>query len=207
MCANLVVATPLSKRDIGNMYGKDKKGCGMGYKKICLVTLCFCASACTMAPEDGQGTNPPPAATEAPQGEVTKIAAVKPKARPETLPQTAVPTEPPSNATTVEDFDTTSVKERKEAVKEAKTATGNKMLGKTITSLGDATEPGLWMKTPLVSKATKGRVENPATGDSVTVDLLPLDGPKSAGSQLSLPAFRRINAPLTSLPELSVYRM
>ena len=34
----------------------------------------------------------------------------------------------------------------------------------------------------------KGRIVNPATGKSVNVDLLPLSGPASAGSQVSLPA-------------------
>jgi hypothetical protein len=43
-------------------------------------------------------------------------------------------------------------------------------------------------------------------GKSVELDLLPLDGPKTAGSQLSLAALRVIDAPLTDLTEVDVFR-
>lgn len=78
-------------------------------------------------------------------------------------------------------------------------------LGTTIASLGDATQPGLWMRTPLVRTAGKGRITNPATGRSVNVDLIPLGGPASAGSQVSLPALQGLGAELTDLPEVEVY--
>lgn len=79
-------------------------------------------------------------------------------------------------------------------------------LGTTIASLGDATEGGMWIKTPLVSAPGKGRIVDRATGRSVNVDLLPLAGPASGGSQVSLPALTRLGADLTDLPELDVYR-
>lgn len=78
-------------------------------------------------------------------------------------------------------------------------------LGTTVASLGDATRGGMWVKTPLVKTAGKGRVVNPATGKSVNVELIPLGGPASAGSQVSLPALNGLGADLTDLPEIEVY--
>ncbi|WP_378213739.1 hypothetical protein U5922_007455 [Aquicoccus sp. G2-2] len=115
---------------------------------------------------------------------------------------------PPKMARTVEQFDTTSAEEKKAAtaaaLKAQKTGAGRN-LGRTIASLGDPGEPGLWLKTPLVSKPSKGRVVYPATGKAVEVDLMPLDGPKTGGSRISLAALRVIEAPLTDLPEVDVY--
>lgn len=85
------------------------------------------------------------------------------------------------------------------------TATGGR-LGTTIASLGDATEGGFWIKTPLVQARAKGRIVDPATGRSVNVDLIPLPGPASGGSQVSLPALTTLGADLTDLPEVEVYR-
>ena len=85
------------------------------------------------------------------------------------------------------------------------TATGGR-LGTTIASLGDATEGGFWIKTPLVQSPGKGRIVDPATGRSVNVDLIPLSGPASGGSQVSLPALTTLGVDLTDLPELDVYR-
>lgn len=79
-------------------------------------------------------------------------------------------------------------------------------LGTTVASLGDATQGGFWIRTPLVKSAGKGRVVNPATGKSVNVDLIPLAGPASAGSQVSLPALTTLGADLTDLPSVEVYR-
>ena len=76
--------------------------------------------------------------------------------------------------------------------------------GTTIASLGDATRPGLWMRTPLVSKPQRGRVRDPATGRSVTLDLIPLDADPGAGSRMSLGAYQSLSLPLTALPELRV---
>jgi len=76
--------------------------------------------------------------------------------------------------------------------------------GTTIASLGDATRPGLWMRTPLVTGERRGRVTDPATGRSVVLDLIPLDADPGAGSRLSLAAYQSLNLPLTALPELRV---
>ena len=111
---------------------------------------------------------------------------------------------PPENARTVEDFDTTSDVERAAAVV-ADTSGGSQAMGQTVASLGDASKPGFWLETPLVSAPTKGRVEYPATGKSVNVDLIPIEGAATSGSRISLAAIRLLGAPLTGLPELVVY--
>ena len=77
-------------------------------------------------------------------------------------------------------------------------------LGRTVASLGNAAEPGLWMKTPLVQSERSGTVYYPETNKSVQVTLIPIDGPASAGSRLSLEAMQALGAPLTGLPEVDV---
>lgn len=80
----------------------------------------------------------------------------------------------------------------------------NGPLGRTVASLGDAAEPGLWLKTPLVTQEGPGRVTYPATGKSAVVMLIPIEGPLTAGSRLSLQAMQALGAPLTDLPEIEV---
>lgn len=113
-----------------------------------------------------------------------------------------LPPPPSPNARTVEDFDTTSAEDRAAAVETAPVS-GERRLGTTIASLGSPTEPGIWFKTPLVSSPTQGRVE--FNGNSVAVELRPSGGASGSGSQFSLAAMRLIEAPLTSLPEVTVY--
>lgn len=123
---------------------------------------------------------------------------VRPLARPDG--QGVAPLE---NARTVEDFDTTTDAERTAAL--AVSPAGERELGRTVASLGNVANPGFWLETPLVTEPTKGRIVYPATGKSVAVDLIPIDGPATGGSRISLPAIRLLGAPLTSLPELIVY--
>ncbi len=131
---------------------------------------------------------------------------VRPKSRPEgfgALIRAAAPPPPPA-ARTVEQFDTTSAEQRAAAT-ETPQDVGEKRLGLTIASLGSPTEPGFWLKTPLVKAEIEGRVFYPATGKSVQVTLIPIDGPATAGSRMSLPALRLLEAPLTGLPEVEVF--
>ena len=116
-------------------------------------------------------------------------------------PATTAP-RPPAAARTADALDTTTAEQRAEASKPA--ASGAKSLGTTVASLGSATEPGLWLKTPLVKSEMQGRVTNPATGKSSTVELIPLDGPASGGSRMSLSALRLIGASLTDLTKVEV---
>ncbi|WP_439140820.1 hypothetical protein [Planktotalea sp.] len=124
---------------------------------------------------------------------------VRPKVRPAGLGRVV-----PKAARTVEEFDVTTAEERKEATAVPAAAVEQK-LGQTIASLGDPTQAGFWIKTPLVKSEGKGRVVYPGSGKSVQVDLIPIEGEASAGSRLSLAAFRIIEAPLTELPEVEVF--
>ena len=63
-----------------------------------------------------------------------------------------------------------------------------------------------WIKTPLVKSRGVGRIVNPANGKSAKVDLIPLAGPASAGSQVSLPALQLLGVSLTDLPTLDVFQ-
>lgn len=77
-------------------------------------------------------------------------------------------------------------------------------LGRTVASLGNAAEPGLWLKTPLVAAEGPGQVRYPATGLGVAVTLIPIDGPATGGSQLSLEAMQALGIALTDLAEIEV---
>ncbi len=112
---------------------------------------------------------------------------------------------PPPAARTVEDFDTTTEADRAAAVAVPAAATET-ALGTTIASLGSPTDPGIWMETPLVSEVVQGRVEYAVAGTSVSLELRPSGGEAGSGSQISLAAMRLLEAPLTGLPELTVYR-
>ncbi len=116
-------------------------------------------------------------------------------------PATAAPP-PPAAARTAEALDTTTAEQRAAAT--AAPGAPSSVLGRTVVSLGSPTEPGLWLKTPLVQTDTQGRVANPATGQSALVTLIPLDGPATAGSQMSLAAMRLIGVSLTDLTEVEV---
>lgn len=107
---------------------------------------------------------------------------------------------PPRDARTIEDFDTTTQEERQAA---ASPSSSGSLLGTTVVTLGDAALPGFWIETPLVSAPGKGRLRYPQTGRSVEVELRPASG---GSSRASLPALRLLDAPLTELVTLEVYR-
>lgn len=103
----------------------------------------------------------------------------------------------------VAQLDTTTAAEKAAAAAPA-ASTGGK-LGTTVASLGDATEAGFWIKTPLVSAPAKGRVVNPENGKSANVSLTPLGGGGS-GSQISLAVMQQLGVSLTDLPSVEVWR-
>lgn len=84
-------------------------------------------------------------------------------------------------------------------------ATSERALGITVASLGAPSEPGFWLKTPLVREEVRGRVVYPANGRSVQLTLIPIDGPSTAGSRMSLSALRVLEAPLADLVEVEVF--
>lgn len=108
------------------------------------------------------------------------------------------------SAQTAEDFDTSTDAEREAAVQtDPKLGTE---LGTTSATLGNAATPGFWLETPLVSSRVKGHVKDPKTGKSLKVDLIPIEGPATAGSRLSLPAMRLLDVDLQSIVNLDVYQ-
>lgn len=116
--------------------------------------------------------------------------------------ETAAPP-PPPEAQTAEALDTTTPEQRAQAAAVPLTAPST-LLGTTVVSLGSPTEPGLWLKTPLVQEPGQGRVTNPATGKTSLVSLIPLEGEATAGSRMSIGALRLIGASLTALTEVEV---
>ena len=79
------------------------------------------------------------------------------------------------------------------------------VLGKTLATLGDPTDPGIWLKTPLVTEIVQGRVSY--AGREINIELRPSGGAPGSGSQISLPAMRLLEAPLTEIIELVVTRL
>jgi len=122
----------------------------------------------------------------------------------ETLDPTPAPP-PPPKARTVDQFDTTSAEDRAAAVATPEPA-GETKLGTTIATLGSPADPGIWIKTPLVTELVSGRAVYNANGKSVNLELRPSGGAAGSGSQISLPAMRLLDAPLTGLLELTIYK-
>jgi len=144
------------------------------------------------------GTPPPATPTVAPTPVVPVVA-------PEPEP-TGV--DAPPSETSIGDgnsFATPIVNPDEDGGAEASAPPSDGRVGTTIAALGDPGEAGFWVKTPLVSAPTAGRVVYVTSGRSVQVNLIPLDGPSGGGSQISLAAMRLLDAPLTGLPELVVY--
>lgn len=110
---------------------------------------------------------------------------------------------PVAGAATPEQFDTTSAEQRAAAA--AAPVIAEVRLGTTIASLGDPSDPGFWAETGLVDEVVQGRLEYPAEGTSVRVELRPSGGSPGSGTRVSLPAMRVLRAPLTALPELTVF--
>lgn len=77
------------------------------------------------------------------------------------------------------------------------------ILGFAVASLGDASIPGLWMETPLVSTEGPGRVVGP-DGRTVAVTLRPSGGGPGTGSRLSLQAMQALGIDLAALPTVTV---
>lgn len=133
-----------------------------------------------------------------PTGPEPEASAQAGAARPVARPRAGTPQ-------TAESFDTTTETERTAAA--APASQGEQRLGTTVASLGDPTEAGFWLRTPLVDTPAPGRVVSTGTGQSARVELRPLAAAPGSGSQISLAAMRLIGAPLTGLPEIEVYRL
>ncbi len=102
-----------------------------------------------------------------------------------------------------EALDQTSAEERAAAL--APAATRTQLLGETLASLGNPADPGLWLRTGLVTRVTQGRIELKQGNGSLNIELRPSGAPAGGGSQLSLAAFTSLGLPLTQLVDLHVY--
>lgn len=109
---------------------------------------------------------------------------------------------PKPGARTAAQFDTTTAADRAAATVTVAPA-GEQALGTTLATLGSPADPGIWMKTPLVTALTQGRVDY--NGTAINVELRPSGGAAGSGSQISLPAMRLLGAPLTGIVELKVF--
>lgn len=114
---------------------------------------------------------------------------------------TAQPPAPPPSARNVDDFDTTTTAARQAATQ---AVAGGTRIGTTIATLGAPADPGIWVKTPLVTQVTQGRIQY--QGRVINAELRPSGGVAGSGSQISLAAMRLIAAPLTGLVTLTLLR-
>lgn len=108
---------------------------------------------------------------------------------------------PPHSARNVDDFDTTTTAARQAATQ---AVAGGTRIGTTIATLGAPADPGIWVKTPLVTQVTQGRIQY--QGRVINAELRPSGGVAGSGSQISLAAMRLIAAPLTGLVTLTLLR-
>lgn len=143
------------------------------------------------------------ACADMPLFEPRERAASQPTAAPAPTTSTRPPlTGAPRN---VDDFDVASAEEREAAVAAPAPAATAGSIGTTVASLGDPGRSGFWLETPLVSEPTRGSVLYRPTGRRLNLDLIPIAGPASGGSRISLSAMRMLDAPLTSLPQIEVF--
>lgn len=75
--------------------------------------------------------------------------------------------------------------------------------GITVASLGDATDPGMWIETPFAQIEMPGRVIS-ESGRIVEVTLRPSGGALGSGSRLSLAAMQALGLSLTDLATVTV---
>ncbi|SEQ28189.1 hypothetical protein SAMN05428995_103450 [Loktanella sp. DSM 29012] len=132
--------------------------------------------------------------------------ATAPGATPVTAPVATLdptpPPPPPAAATTVDDFDTTTEEDKAEALEVTTPVSAE--LGTTLVTLGSPADPGIWLKTPLVTALTPGRVAY--RSNEANVELRPSGGTVGSGSEMSLPAMRVLEIPLTEIAEVTVSR-
>ncbi|WP_304617611.1 hypothetical protein [Paracoccus sp. (in: a-proteobacteria)] len=162
------------------------------------VTLCLILPALLAACAPGTLTGRPGTApASAPAGAPT------PEAVAAATAITRAPSPRPAARATAAQLDTTTAEQRAAAARPAERT--ETRLGTTVGSLGNPSEAGFWIRTPLVTERAMGRIVNPANGKSAQVELIPLTSGGS-GSQVSLSAMQLLGVPLTDLPRLEVYR-
>ncbi|WP_308917924.1 hypothetical protein [Jannaschia sp. LMIT008] len=111
---------------------------------------------------------------------------------------------PPSRVTArAEALDTVSEAEKQQArIVAASAASAD--LGTETVALGDPAEPGLWVKTDLVSAEVAGKA-TAAGGTGIALTLRPLGG--AGGAQISLSALQALGLPLAGLHPVTLARV
>jgi hypothetical protein len=117
---------------------------------------------------------------------------------PEVVAPVAAPA-PPQGARTAAALDTTTAEQKAAALAPPPAPAGEREIGRVAVTLGNPAEPGFWLRGSIVTAPGPGRVVTEG-GGSLAVDLIPGTG----AAQLSLPAFRALNLPLTGLPMVTV---
>lgn len=178
----------------------------MKITRLALILPFLALAACettTADPAPKAAPRTPGAVIGVSGGNAAAAAAAAEEARTGAIPDTIQvgSLERPAGSRTVAQLDASAA----EKAAAARPAAAGQRLGVTVASLGDATQKGFWIKTPLARAPGKGRIVNPANGKSVNVDLIPRGGALSAGSQVSLPALTTLGADLTDLPSIEVF--
>ncbi|CUH29711.1 hypothetical protein JSE7799_00852 [Jannaschia seosinensis] len=106
-------------------------------------------------------------------------------------------------ATQAAALDTVSEAQKSAARAAAATAPAGGELGVATVSLGNPTDPGLWVKTDLVSSEMPGTVRT-GSGEAIAVTLRPLGG--TGGAQISLSAAQALGLPLAGLHPVTLAR-
>lgn len=106
-------------------------------------------------------------------------------------------------ATSAAALDTVSDAEKAAARAAAASAPAGGELGQVTVALGDPTDPGLWVKSDLVSEEVPGTVRT-GRGEAIAVTLRPLGS--DGGPQISLAALRALGLPLTGLFPVTLAR-
>ncbi|UWQ16287.1 hypothetical protein [Jannaschia sp. M317] len=134
-------------------------------------------------------------AAPTPEPEVTDEA-------PAALPEAAqAPVPVPQVAAAPAALDTVSEAEKDAARATAAAAPAGGALGTVTVALGDPVEPGLWVKSALVTAEQPGTVRT-GGGEAIAVTLKPLGG--AGGPQISLAAMRALGLPLTGLHSVTL---
>lgn len=100
-------------------------------------------------------------------------------------------------------LDTVSEAQKAAARAEAAARPSGGELGQVTVTLGDPADPGLWVKTALVSEEVPGTVRT-GSGEAIAVTLRPLGS--DGGAQISLAALRALGLPLTGLVPVTLAR-
>lgn len=157
-------------------------------KTFSILTLAAILAGCAQLPTLDGASGP---FGEAPEEEVVI-------GTPEPLPTgadaSAVP--PPGVTNSAAALDTVSDAD-KDAARSAAAAANGGALGEVTVSLGDPSDPGLWIKSALVTTEQPGTVRTGA-GDAIAVTLRPV-GAGTGGAQISLSALQALGLSLTGL--------